>query len=361
VLFGITEFQGHFFHGPEATVVKTTVLVIAECAARVVSKKTRANALSSFERKYPSGQEVAEWLATHKLAHYTSTMDRLKLNSLRKISQMTSDDVLQVHMTFLAQNADMLQGQSIDIANLGDRISLDSAVNALKGDKRTRTISDKVFFFKDQMVAGFTVLTAQNQLELVFAKKRYHFVLVSFFLVVFSYNVYWSLGIPNALMVLGIGAKTFSVTTYGVQLSADGGNWSDVPCPERPVGACVFESSILASQPDDIVRNLFDQPQLARYVRILPWTWSKMDEEDKSGAGKIYAEMRVGVIGASEKGSLSFRIVADGVQSQMGFLRISFVCTKADERLTFGNVWNFSQAIQGMHGFSMVAISTQVT
>ena len=263
-----------------------------------------------------------------------------------------------MHQTFLAQNADMLQGQSIDIANLGDRINLGSAVKSLKGDKRTRTISEKVFFFKDRMVAGFTVLTAQNQLELVFAKKRYHFILVSLFLATFVYNMYWALAYRDRQNYT---PKTFSVTTYGVQLSADGGNWSDVPCPERPVGACVFESSILASQPDDVVRNLFDQPQLARYVRILPWTWSKMDEEDKSGAGKMYAEMRVGVIGASEKGSLSFRIVADGVQSQMGFLRISFVCTKADERLTFGNVWNFSQAIQGMHGFSMVAISTQVT
>jgi hypothetical protein len=252
----------------------------------------------------------------------------------------------------------MLQGQSIDIANLGDRINLGSAVKSLKGDVRTRTISEKTFFFKDRMVGGFTVLTAQNQLELVFAKKRYHFILVSLFLATFVYNMYWALAYRDRQNYT---AKTFSVTTYGVQLSADGGNWSDVPCPERTVGACVFESSILASQPDDIVRNLFDQPQLARYVRILPWTWSKMEEEDKSGAGKIYAEMRVGVNGASEKGSLSFRIVADGVQSQMGFLRISFVCTKADERLTFGNVWNFSQAIQGMHGFSMVAISTQVT
>ena len=203
----------------------------------------------------------------------------------------------------------MLQGQSIDIANLGDRINLGSAVKSLKGDVRTRTISEKTFFFKDRMVGGFTVLTAQNQLELVFAKKRYHFILVSLFLATFVYNMYWALAYRDRQNYT---PKTFSVTTYGVQLSADGGNWSDVPCPERTVGACVFESSILASQPDDIVRNLFDQPQLARYVRILPWTWSRMEEEDKSGAGKIYAEMRVGIIGGSEKGSLPFNVIADG-------------------------------------------------
>ena len=152
VFDAIKGFQGHFVQGAEATVLKAAVKEIADCASRLASKRTRANALVSFERKHTSGQEVAEWLASYKLAHYTSTLDRLRLDTLRKISDMTSDDVLKVHQTFLAQNADMMQGQSLDIANLGDRIISGSAVKALKGVKRTRTITDKAFFFKDQKV-----------------------------------------------------------------------------------------------------------------------------------------------------------------------------------------------------------------
>ena len=310
VFADITKFQGHFVQGPESTVVKAAVSAITACASRLVSKKTRASALLSFERTRTSGQEVAEWLASYKLAHYTSTLDRLRLDTLRKISDMTSDDVLKVHQTFLAQNADMMQGQSLDIANLGDRIILGSAVKALKGDKRTRTITDKAFFFKDQKVKGFTVLTAQNQLELVFAKKRYHFTLVALFtFVAFPYNMYWALAYRDRQNYT---PKTFSVTTYGAQISSDAGNWTDLPCIQSTGGACVFESSVLASQPDEIVQNLFDQPQLARYVKILPWTWSRMEETDKTGAGTIYAEMRVGIIGGSETGSLPFRVLAEG-------------------------------------------------
>ena len=114
--------------------------------------------------------------------------------------------------------------------------------------------------------------------------------------------------------------KTFSVMTYGVQLSQDGGNWSDLPCADRVgtcrapiVSACIFESSVLASQPDEIVHNLFNEPQLARFVKILPWTWSRMEEKDLSlPDDTIYAEMRVGVIGVSRTGSVPFRLVADG-------------------------------------------------
>ena len=52
---------------------------------------------------YPQGEEVAEWLSSHKLAHFTSTFYAIKLNTLRKISEMTQDHVLKVHRTFLLQ------------------------------------------------------------------------------------------------------------------------------------------------------------------------------------------------------------------------------------------------------------------
>ena len=241
-------------------------MAIVECVTRVVAQKARANAQEFFQRKNSSGEEVAQWLANNKLAHYTSTIDTLRMNSLRKISEMTPDDVLNVHKTFLEQNADMMKGQFSDIANLGDRINLGSAVKALKGDKRTRSIEDQIFFSKDRKVAGFNVLSAQNQLELVFAKKRYHFFLVAFMIGCCLYNV------SNALAYWdrqNYTPKTFSVMRYGVQLSQDGGNWIDLSCADRTGVACIFESSVLASQPDKIVLNLFDQPQLARYVKIL--------------------------------------------------------------------------------------------
>ena len=277
----------------------------------MLAQKTRAVAQDTFQRKHPSGAEVSEWLANNKLAHYTSTLDGLGLNSLRKISEMTPEDVQNVHQTFLEQNSDMIQGLSLDIANLGDRINLGSAVEALNNDKRTMTLKDQVLFYKDPKVAGLNILMAQNQLELIFAKKRLHFLLIGIFFVGSVYNMYWALMYRERQ---NYAPKTFSVTTYGVQLSHDATNWTDLPCADRTGGTCVFESSILASQPDAIVRHLFIQPEPVRYLKILPWTWSRMEEEDLSGAGKLHADMRVGIIGGSDTGSVPFRVLNDGVK-----------------------------------------------
>ena len=184
----------------------------------------------------------------------------------------------------------------------------------LKGDKRTRTLADQVLYYKDRTVSGFNVLTAQNQLELVFTKKRYHATLVIFFVFSFLYTLYWGMYYGDQLNYV---PKTFSVTTYSLQISGDGSNWSDVKCGASV--ACVYETGQLVSEPDKVVRNVFPEAQVGRYIKVQPWTWSRMEEDDLLDAKsryKQYAEMRLGIIGGSDTGSIPYRVVAEGLQTQ---------------------------------------------
>jgi hypothetical protein len=197
---------------------------------------------------------------------------------------------------------------------------LSAAVKELKGDKRTRTLADQLLYYKDPTVSGFNVLTAQNQLELVFAKKRYHGALVGAFVLATLYTFYWGMEYRSQL---NYAPKTFSVTTYSLQMSADGHNWSDVTCgagagQPAPAAACVYESGVLAAKPDEVVRNVFPEAQVARFIKVQPWTWSRMEEDDLLAQSryvtkyKQYAEMRLGVIGGSDTGSIPYRVVAEG-------------------------------------------------
>ena len=99
----ITKYQGHFLQGLESAAIPAAVSTMVDCANRVISQAMRARAEESFHKLYPQGEEVAEWLSSHKLAHFTSTFAGLKLNTLRKISEMTQDDVHKIHRTFLLQ------------------------------------------------------------------------------------------------------------------------------------------------------------------------------------------------------------------------------------------------------------------
>jgi len=187
---------------------------------------------------------------------------------------------------------------------------LSSAVSDLKGDKITRTLAEQLLYYKDPTVSGFNTLTAQNQLELVFAKKRWHGLLVGFFLFCFLYTGYWGLQYRDQLNYV---PKTFSVTTYSIQISSDGRNWSDVTCGAGV--ACVYESGVLVERPDEIVRNVFPETQMGRFLKIQPWTWSRMEEDDlvdKESRPKQYGEMRLGIIGASDTGSIPYRVVGEG-------------------------------------------------
>ena len=190
---------------------------------------------------------------------------------------------------------------------------LSSAVKSLKGDKRTRTVKEQVLFYKDPKVSGFNVLTAQNQLELVFAKKRYHGLVVVGMVLITIYNLFWALTY-RAHQINSV-PKTYSVTKYSMQLSADGGNWSDMTCAAGL--PCVFDSSTLAEKPDEIIRNVFLQEQLARFIKVLPWTWSNMEEEDLLGLTaesrpKRFPDIRLGVIGGSDTGSIPYRVLKEG-------------------------------------------------
>jgi hypothetical protein len=103
--------------------------------------------------------------------------------------------------------------------------------------------------------------------------------------------------------------KTRSIMTYGVQVSSNGTNWRSVSCGADP---CTFDTKALASQPDDVVENLFPHHEEARFVKILLATWEGMQE----GSGGRGGDMRLGILGVHGGGSLSYRVSSGGVSEE---------------------------------------------
>ena len=118
-----------------------------------------------------------------------------------------------------------------------------------------------------------------------------------------------------ALPIMGLplhqalASRPHSVTSYSVQLSVDGSNWTDVMCQGQ---FCVFDCSAAASQrSDNVVRHRFPQTEEGRYLRLRPRTW----ENKHDGAG---ADLRMDIMLGSfeEEPSLDFAVMQDGQPGQ---------------------------------------------
>ena len=311
VMGEVTQSQGFFLRGLESNALKDAVHVIHDCVQRLMRERASRKLVDNLQFWTPQGQEVLDWLAKCMLASYAHVFARNQLDSLNKVAELRDQDIDNLNDEFCANAG--IDGKT----KIGGRVRLAMAVASLKGDGRTKTITDRARDYKDTSVSADMLIGAQNQLEVRVVKSKsgilQTLVLIgllyaaSLFMIPFQgFPLYYKIQSET---------KPRSVTSYGVQLSANNVNWTDVTHAEGSGGAYVFDSSASAARPGLVVTNLFPHPAEARYIRVLPRSWQGQlgSHEDGNTGG----DLRLSIVGSLADGpSLDFTVVLDGLAGQ---------------------------------------------
>ena len=303
--------QGFFLQGPTHAAVKAAINYLHTCATRLVQEREDKIIVEKLQFSNPQGEEVFEFLSEHALSHYTSTFASNELNSLRRVSQMTYENVSKVHEEFCASTS--LGDATMKSAQVGRLVLLAKTVQSLKNDPRTKTLKEQLRDFKDPTVSGVNLLGAQNQAEVILAKKGTMFLLICGIGILAILSLISGV---NAMSMFSYTAQTRSVLTYSVQFSNDAKAWRDVSCAGI---LCIFDSSALVAQQDKVVSTVFPQEEVARFIQILPVTWEGKDWNGKTFGpkeGAAGADLRLGFLEGVGKSKLNHRLVTHGGSGQ---------------------------------------------
>jgi hypothetical protein len=293
IMSGITQSQGHFLMGPASDAVDGAVRAIHGCAQRLIEERSSSILVEALQFSTSQGQEVLEWLAEEMISQYAHVFARNKLDSLRKVSRLSESEIAKLNDEFCRGLHGTSEGQ------IGGRIRLADAVASLRNDPRTRSIAERLTSFSDSAAENEVL----NQRLAWLTEFVWTSILVS--VLAFSLPV---IGFP---LHHSLASNPHSVTSYTVQLSIDGSNWTNVMCPG---GECeVQQKCVFYASPEKSmgVTHWFPRTEEARYLRLLPSSWENMHD----GTG---ADLRLGVIsGTPEEGSsLTFAVVQDGHAGQ---------------------------------------------
>ena len=305
VMDSVQEFQGHFVQGNAYDAVKGAAQGIYECAVRQVAEHRARRALKHFKFSTPQGEQVYEWLADNRLLQFASIFAKNRLDSLRKVSRLTHEEVVAINKELYAlQQRDSSREEGAVDQQHGTRVALGDAIERLKGDPSTKTIQEQMEGYNDSQVSVLNLLGAKNQSAAWLGKRLWVFVWCSFF----GFGTCWFLQSCMDLMrELDYTTKHRSVVRYGVQLSNDTHTWRYVSCADNQASSCVFERT-LASDADMIASNFFPYEEESRYVKILPRLWSGLNNVEIQARG---GDMRLGILGG-DAGGLDYRILSDG-------------------------------------------------
>jgi len=296
IMSGMTASQGHFLMGPASDAVDAAVASIHKCAQRVVEEQASSRLVEGLQFSTPQGQEVLEWLAERMVSQYSHVFARNKLDSLRKVSRLSAEQISKLNDEFCRG----LHGASE--AQIGGHIRIADAVASLQGDPRTKSISDRLASFRDS--------AAENAA----AEKRLAWVL-DVLGVVIGATVLFALGVMGLPLHQALASRPHSVTSFSVQLSVDGNNWTNVMCPwgkreqhsEGQGQKCVFDAS---PEQSSVVTHWFPQAEEGRYLRLLPRTW----ENKQDGTG---ADLRLDIMYSPEEiPNLGFAVMQGGQPGQ---------------------------------------------
>ena len=114
---------------------------------------------------------MCEWLEDNALSAYESTFAAHKLNSLRKVCLLTSQQLDQINNDFCLATSNDVKDK--DFIPQGQRVVLGEAVEALKGQKESLPLKEQLRIYRDPKVSGLNLIGAQNQLEVLAAKRKW--------------------------------------------------------------------------------------------------------------------------------------------------------------------------------------------
>ena len=199
---------------------------------------------------------MVDWLQTHALSNYAATFARLKLDSLHKISKMTSEQIATVSDE---AEEDELGAKSVtghaQTFPMGMRIVLSQAVASLQSDERAQTLTQRLENYTDLgMYALVNVIWRKNQVQLVLGSAVVRGLVILLMLVagILCGTLVWLDNLRDPWFNV---ASVGRVTSYQVQSSLNGSLWQTVG---------VFNSS--AGRPEDVVTSRFLHYVDARYI-----------------------------------------------------------------------------------------------
>ena len=120
---------------------------------------------------HPLGHEVLDWLQTHALSDLSSTFAKLQLDSLHKVSRLTTEQIFFV----CAEAEDDEGGAKIVTGHsktfpMGMHIVLGEAVESLRFDERAQTLSNRLSGYRDTGSLDFlNLILRQNQMSVIFS------------------------------------------------------------------------------------------------------------------------------------------------------------------------------------------------
>ena len=96
---------------------------------RVVKERRGRREVQHLKFSTPQGEEVYEWLADKRLLPFATIFALNKLDSLRKVSRLTHEEVIKINEELYVNQ----QGGE-DSTRHGTRVALEDAIEVLKGD-----------------------------------------------------------------------------------------------------------------------------------------------------------------------------------------------------------------------------------
>lgn len=132
--------QGHFLRGPPYEAITTAAQGIYDCALRCVHEARGRSEVEHARFSTPQGEEVYQWLSSVRLLQFAPILARNKLDSLRKVSHLTQDEIVKINEELYASHKN-----DDGLAQHGSRISLGDAIETLKADPRTRTLKERSY------------------------------------------------------------------------------------------------------------------------------------------------------------------------------------------------------------------------
>jgi len=291
----ITQFQGAFLEGAERPAIENAVKVIHDCACRQLVEENDHLHIEHFQFSTPLGHEVYNWLKSNMLTEFASAFARHKIDSLYKISLMTSEQVDAVNKDHCENLA--LSGSS---RRVGSQIMLVKAIYGLKKDERAFSCTERLEQYKDTNVAWRMCFGANNQLEVLLSKPVWRLWLVFFIFVAVP-------GLLIALFSLCIifdasilsGRPASSVTSVRILVGVNGSDWRPVDCGKGLGVQC----NILADTAP------FSRPEYARFIKIFPAEW-------EPGMFSIDPQMKLGILGTPDTSHQYF----DGIGDRLDYL-----------------------------------------
>jgi hypothetical protein len=151
-----------------------------ECAAKVlrtVQQELRAMRTDpeQFSTTRPMAHEVLEFLRQNCISSFAMVLANHDIDTLAMVASLSREQV-----ALLSEEHEQIYPLRGKQGTVGGQMSLQMAVDALKGDERTKSLKVRLDSYKDKCSSAMAVFIAGNSMEMAFSKGSLRVFLFAF-------------------------------------------------------------------------------------------------------------------------------------------------------------------------------------